>query len=65
MNIAKRIDALPMTPFMRQIIFLVGIGWLFDAMDQGMVSWVIASIGSDWNLSPTQLGFSAARDSWA
>jgi putative MFS transporter len=57
MNIAKRIDSLPMTPFMRKIIVLVGIGWLFDAMDQGMVSGVIASIGVDWVLSPAQLGF--------
>jgi putative MFS transporter len=56
-TIAQRIDSLPMTPFMRQIIFLVGIGWLFDAMDQGMVSGVIASIGVDWTLSPAQLGF--------
>jgi putative MFS transporter len=44
-----------MTPFMRQIIVLVGIGWLFDAMDQGMVSGVIASIDI-WDLNSTQLG---------
>jgi putative MFS transporter len=56
MNISKRIDALPMTPAMRKILFLVGIGWLFDAMDQGMVSGVIASIGTDWALTTTQLG---------
>jgi putative MFS transporter len=41
---------------MRKILFIVGIGWLFDAMDQGMVSGVIASIGSDWALSAMQLG---------
>jgi putative MFS transporter len=57
MGISKRIDSLPMTPSMRKILFLVGIGWLFDAMDQGMVSGVIASIGIDWALTPTQLGF--------
>jgi putative MFS transporter len=58
MQIAKRLEALPMTPTMRKILFLVGIGWLFDAMDQGMVSGVIASIGQDpdWVLSGAQLG---------
>jgi putative MFS transporter len=56
MSISKRIDALPMTPKMRKILLLVGIGWLFDAMDQGMVSGVIASIGTDWALSAAQLG---------
>lgn len=55
MNISQRIDALPMTPTARKIMVLVGIGWLFDAMDQGMVSGVIASIGRDWALDPTQL----------
>lgn len=56
MSISKRIDTLPMTPKMRKILFLVGIGWLFDAMDQGMVSGVIASIGVDWTLTAAQLG---------
>ncbi|WP_443662089.1 MFS transporter [Clostridium sp.] len=37
-------------------MFLVGIGWLFDAMDQGMVAGVMASIGKVWNLTPTDLG---------
>lgn len=55
MNISQRIDALPMTPTTRKVIFFIGIGWFFDAMDQGMVSGVIASIGQDWALSVTQL----------
>ncbi len=33
------------------ILILVGIGWTFDAMDQGMVSGVIAAIGTDWDLT--------------
>ncbi len=55
MNISERIDSLPMTPTMRRIVLIVGIGWLFDAMDQGMVSGVIAAIGSDWTLTTMQL----------
>lgn len=56
LNIAARIDRLPGTPLLRQVLLLTGIGWLFDAMDQGMVSGVMAAIGSDWALSTTQLG---------
>ncbi|MDR1421298.1 MAG: MFS transporter [Coriobacteriales bacterium] len=60
MRIAKRLESLPTTPTLRKILFLVGIGWLFDAMDQGMVSGVIASIGADqalsWTLNAAQLG---------
>ena len=55
MNIAERIDSLPMTKSMRKILLLTGIGWLFDAMDQGMVSGVIASVGAEWALSTVQL----------
>jgi hypothetical protein len=36
MNITSRIDRLTSTPMLRKILFLVGIGWLFDACDQGM-----------------------------
>ncbi|WP_434510951.1 MFS transporter [Desulfitobacterium sp. AusDCA] len=56
LNIASRIDRLPSTPMLRKILFLCGIGWLFDAMDQGMVSGVMAAIGKDWALSTGQLG---------
>lgn len=55
-NISARIDRLPSTPMLRKILFLCGIGWLFDAMDQGMVAGVMASIGKDWALSTGQLG---------
>mgnify|MGYP007019922529 CR=1 FL=1 len=52
MNISQRLERLPMTPTMNKILLVVGIGWLFDAMDQGMVSGVLAAVGSDWTLSP-------------
>jgi putative MFS transporter len=55
-TIANRIDRLPFTPMLRKILLLTGIGWLFDAMDQGMVSGVMAAIGRDWALSTAQLG---------
>ncbi|MDD4565209.1 MAG: MFS transporter [Eubacteriales bacterium] len=55
-HIASRIDRLPSTSMLRKILLITGIGWLFDAMDQGMVAGVIASIGADWELSTSQKG---------
>jgi len=55
-HIASRIDRLPSTPMLKKILFLTGIGWMFDAMDQGMVSGVMAAIGTDWGLSTGQIG---------
>jgi len=56
MNITERIDKLTSTPLLRKILVLVGVGWLFDACDQGMVSGVLAAIEGSWALSTAQLG---------
>jgi len=56
LNIASRIDRLPNTRMLWKILLLIGIGWAFDAMDQGMVAGVMASIGKDWALTTAQLG---------
>lgn len=56
MNISQRIDRLPVTRMVWKVLMLTGLGWLFDAMDQGMVAGVMASIGKEWHLLPSQLG---------
>lgn len=56
LNIAQRIDRLPSTPMLRKILFITGIAWTFDAMNQGMVSGVMAAIGQEWALTTGQLG---------
>jgi len=56
-NISKRLESLPMTKVTWTILILVGIGWMFDAMDQGMVSGVIAAIGKDWDLTKYELSW--------
>ena len=56
-SISQRIESLPMTKMTWGILFLIGLGWMFDAMDQGMVSGVIAAIGTDWDLSKYELSW--------
>lgn len=55
-SISQRIEKLPVTPMLWRVLFLTGIGWLFDAMDQGMISGVMAAIGKSWKLTPADLG---------
>lgn len=55
-SISHRIERLPITPLLWRVLFLTGIGWLFDAMDQGMVAGVMASIGKAWKLTTSDLG---------
>ncbi|BCJ86825.1 MFS transporter [Effusibacillus dendaii] len=41
----------------RRLLFVAGIGWLFDAMDVGMASFVIAALTAEWHLTATQSGW--------
>lgn len=38
----------------RKLLFAAGLGWLFDAMDVGIMSFVIAALAKDWHLTPQQ-----------
>lgn len=36
---------------------IAGVGWLFDAMDVGLLSFVLAALKVDWNLTAEQIGW--------
>lgn len=40
-----------------KLLGVAGIGWMFDAMDVGILSFVIAALVVDWNLTPEQAGW--------
>ena len=40
-----------------KLLAISGTGWMFDAMDVGILSFVIAAISVDWHLNPTQMGW--------
>ncbi|MEC3656418.1 MFS transporter [Bacillus siamensis] len=39
----------------RKLLAIAGMGWLFDAMDVGILSFIIAALHADWNLTPDQM----------
>lgn len=41
----------------RKLLGIAGLGWLFDAMDVGMLSFIIAALQKDWNLTVEQMGW--------
>ncbi|WP_329955839.1 MFS transporter [Calidifontibacillus erzurumensis] len=41
----------------RKVLGIAGIGWMFDAMDVGMLSFIIAALKADWNLTPEEMGW--------
>lgn len=55
-GVARRLDDLEVGPFHRRIVLASGLGWAFDAMDVGLISYIIVVLGQEWGLSATQRG---------
>lgn len=41
----------------RRLLSIAGLGWMFDAMDVGILSFIIAALKVDWNLSVEQMAW--------
>lgn len=41
----------------RKLLWIAGTGWMFDAMDVGMLSFIIAALKVEWDLSAEQMGW--------
>ena len=55
-NITARLERLPITWVHYRLLLVHGFGWLFDAMDVGIVTFVLAPLAKQWSLSPSQVG---------
>lgn len=40
-----------------KLLGIAGTGWMFDAMDVGILSFVIAALAVDWQLTSTEMGW--------
>jgi MFS transporter, putative metabolite:H+ symporter len=56
MTISERLDQLPLSRVHWKIVSVCGLGWLFDAMDAGIIAFVLAVLIKQWNLSADQVG---------
>lgn len=57
MTRTERLDALPVTRKHLRLLGGSGVGWALDAMDVGLISFVMAALGVQWHLT-------AAQTSW-
>lgn len=55
-SITGRLDGQPLGPFHRRLLIASGLGWMFDAMDVGLISFVLAALVGEWKLHPGQVG---------
>lgn len=40
-----------------KLLGVAGVGWLFDAMDVGILSFIIAALALDWGLTSSEMGW--------
>lgn len=57
---AQRLDALPVTRRHVRLLVGSGVGWTFDAMDVGLISFVIAQLAVVWGTDASVLGWVAS-----
>lgn len=54
--ILDRLEALPIGKFHYKLLLVTGLGWLFDAMDTGLIAFVLPLLAKEWLLTPEQVG---------
>jgi len=55
-RLADQLDSLPYTRKHNRVLFGSGLGWALDAMDVGLISFIIAALGQHWHLEKGELG---------
>jgi len=58
-----KISALLHEPKQRKLLFSAGLSWLFDAMEVGMISFIVTAIAVEWHLGAQQVGLVMAINS--
>ena len=59
-SVAGRLDALPFTRAHARVLTGSGVGWALDAMDVGLVSFVLAALIAEWSLTGEQASWIAS-----
>lgn len=59
-TVSERLDRLPFTRRHARVLTGSGLGWALDAMDVGLISFVIAVLAQQWRLAPTETAWIAS-----
>ncbi len=58
--ISRRLDRLPFTRKHLKVLTGSGVGWALDAMDVGLISFIIAALTAQWGISKGEAGWIAS-----
>jgi putative MFS transporter len=54
--ISARIERLPFAGFHKRLLFMGGLGYMFDAMDAAVLAFILPVLRTAWGLSSVQIG---------
>lgn len=57
MDIIARLEKIPVGKFHYRLLVITGLGWMFDAMDTGIIAFVLPVLIKTWGLSTAQVGY--------
>ncbi|MBC8016443.1 MAG: MFS transporter, partial [Sporomusaceae bacterium] len=57
MDIVTRLERVPVGKFHYHLLIITGLGWMFDAMDTGIIAFVLPVLIKSWGLTATQVGY--------
>ena len=56
MDLVSRVQRLPIGKFHYSLLVVIGLGWMFDAMDTGLISFILAKMAEDRIVTGKQIG---------
>lgn len=57
MDLVSRVQRLPVGKFHYTLLWVIGLGWMFDAMDTGLISFILTKMVTEWSMSPAEKGW--------
>lgn len=57
MTTASKTNKVPPTLSRNKLLCIAGMGWTFDAMDVGLLAFLLTALKEDWGLTASQLGW--------
>lgn len=56
MDLVARLERIPLSKFHYSLLAVTGLGWMFDAMDTGIIAFVLPQLAKVWSLDVQQMG---------
>jgi len=56
MGLIQRLERIPVGKFHYRLLLVTGLGWMFDAMDTGIIAFVLPTLAKAWALTTQQMG---------